>query len=100
MSNGRVREKILSEISGHGVRNVNVGSIENCGEFAIKPHPAPLLLGEGITKSLLLLGGDLEEVKLESSENFCSIFEVFIVFRVCLLNWSFLCVSMSFWGRI
>ncbi|MBO7505389.1 hypothetical protein J6T66_04625 [bacterium] len=96
MSDSRISEKILSEVCGHGVWNLNVGSIENCGEFAIKPHPAPLLLGEGITKSLLLLGGDLEEVKLESSENFGSIFEVFIVFRVWLLIRSFLCVSMSF----
>jgi hypothetical protein len=43
-------------------------------------------LEEKIIKSLYLIGGDLEEIKLEGSENFGSIFEVFIIFGIWLFD--------------
>ena len=39
MSDSRISKKILSEICGHDIGNLNVGSIGNLGEFAIKSLP-------------------------------------------------------------
>ena len=45
MSNGWISKKILSEISRHGVWNLNVVSIENWEEFAILEDYPPIRNG-------------------------------------------------------
>ena len=52
-------------------------------EFFLKPHPSPLLLGEGKIKSLLLIGGDLEEVLKRGIVKYM---ETYIIYRIFILH--------------
>ncbi len=54
MSDGRISEKILSEICGHNIQNLNVGSIGNLVRFANKSPLAPLYQEGYICKNFLL----------------------------------------------
>ena len=45
MSDSRISKKILSEICGHDIWNVNSGSIGNLWKFAILESCAPLSSG-------------------------------------------------------
>ena len=64
MSDSRISEKILSEVCGHDIGNLNAGSIENLGEFANK-SPQPLFIKRGTHAkfSSLIKEGDHEVVE-------------------------------------